>query len=326
MTKFIRRRVEVGIAKEGTRGTPVAPTYWMPKTSFTFDNKITQARSGESFGSIAQVLTAFVAERWAEGDLEGEIRDKSLGLLLLALFGDDSTCSSAAFNGAYKHTYTLLNTNQHKSLSIGYVDPIGQLMFALAMINTFTITVSPGEIVTFAANLLSKASSEWGGMSSSYVHENRFTSKDLQVYVAPTTAGLATLANKVVLKELTLTVEKNIERDAVLGSLDQEDNLNKQINITGTMTLNYEDRTMRDRMLDGNIHAMRIELINHEHTIGTTYPAFRIDLQKVIFDTWENDGGLDDIAQQSINFTAYYDMNNDRLWSDCYVVNEVSTY
>jgi len=318
--------MEVGIGKETTRGTALTPTYWMPKTSFTFDNKITQARSGESFGSIAQVLTAYVTERWAEGDLEGEIRDKSLGLLLLALFGDDTTCSSAAFSGATKHTYTLLNTNQHKSLSIGYVDPIGQLMFALAMINTFTINVTLGEIVTFAANILSKASAEWGGLTPSYVYETRFTHKHLNFYVAPATTDLGDSSYKVNLKALTLTVEKNIERDNILGSLDQEDNLNKQININGSLTLNYEDRTWRDRMLNGNIHAMRIELLNSDRVIGTTNPAFRIDFPKVIFDTWEKAGGLEDIAQQTINFTVYYDLTNSRLWSDCYVVNEIPTY
>ena len=53
MSKYIGRRVQVGLGLETSRGTAVAATYTMPKTNFTFEDKANKARSMENFGNIA---------------------------------------------------------------------------------------------------------------------------------------------------------------------------------------------------------------------------------------------------------------------------------
>ena len=85
--------------------------------------------------------------------------------------------------------------------------------------------------------------------------------------------------------------------------------------------------TYRDYMLNGDYKALRLDLPNTDVTIGTTNPAFRIDLSKVDFDGWDVDYALDDIVKQTITFTALYDLGlNDNVVNDCYVVNEVVSY
>ena len=322
MSKFIGRLTQVGIGKESPRGTAVEPTYWLEKTGLRFNDKANLVKSPGSVGNIAAVTTGFITEQWAEGELEGEIRDKSFGLILLSALG---TTSPSAFNGAYKHTFTLQNDNQHDSLSLAYKDPDDNLMFRRAMLGNLSINVRMDEVVSFVASFMSHKSEGWTSYTPSYVAENKFTKKHLTFKVASSAAGL-TAASATSLKELTLRIEKPLIRDSILGSLEPEDIFNASFSISGTIVLNLDDKTFKNYALDGNVKAVRIDLVNTDRTIGTTNPAFRIDLPKVIFEGWDQDNSLDDIVSQTLEFTAYFDITNSRLWSSCYLVNEVASY
>jgi len=322
MSKFIGRLTQIGIAKESTRGTAQSPTYWLEKTGLTFNNKSNLVKSAGSVGNIAAVTTGYITEQWAEGDIEGEIRDKSFGLILLATFG---TVSSAASSGAYKHTYSLQNDNRHDSLSIAYKDPDNNYMFRRGMLGSLSINCRMDEIVSFTANFMSHVSEDWSSFTPSYVAENKFTKKHLTFKIASSIAGLSA-ASETSLKELTLTIEKPLVRDSVLGSVEPKDIFNTSFKITGTIVLNLDDNSFRTNAVDGTIKAMRIDLVNTDRTIGTTNPSFRIDLPKVIFEAWEQDNILDDIVGQTLTFEAYYEISNSRLWSDCYLKNEVASY
>ncbi|HBX15908.1 MAG TPA: hypothetical protein DEF57_01200 [Candidatus Magasanikbacteria bacterium] len=61
-------------------------------------------------------------------------------------------------------------------------------------------------------------------------------------------------------------------------------------------------------------------------TIGTTNPAFRLDLSRVDFEAWEPTRENDEIARQKITFTALWDITNGNVINNCYVVNEVASY
>lgn len=318
MAEFIGRRVDVGLAKEASRGVGVAATYSLPKITFGFDDKAQVVRSGESAGNIgAGPSNSYVADVWAEGSLEGEIRDQSFGLILSALLG---SVSSASFSGAYKHTYTLSNSNQHPSLSIHVQDPIGDLLFKLAMINSLEISINPGEIVKYVVEFMSKRS-VGSSFTPSYSAENRFIGKHLTFKVAAN-SGALDAASALSIKNLTLRFEKNLFRDTPAGTLGPEDILNQHFSISGSFRLNYENRTQRDYMLDGTQRALRIDLVNSDITIGSTNPAFRLDLGIVDFEGWEPAKDNDAIVMETINFNALWDITNSRLFSDCYLVNE----
>lgn len=322
MSKFIGRLTQIGIAKEATRGTAVTPSYWLEKTGLTFNNKSNLVKSPGSVGNIAAVTTGHVVEQWAEGDIEGEMTDKSFGLILLATFG---TISSGVSSGAYKHTFSLQNDNQHDSLSLAYKDIDNSYMFRRAMLGSLTMNFRMDEVVSFTANFMSHVSEGWSTFTPSYVAQNRFTKKHLTFKIADSQAGLDG-ATATSIRELTLMVEKPLVRDSVLGSLEPEDILNTSFKITGTVILNMESNSLRNNAIDGTIKAVRIDLVNSDRTIGTTNPSFRIDMDKVIFEEWDQDNSLDDIVKQTLTFEAYLDITNSRLFSDCYLINEVASY
>jgi len=322
MSLFTGRLVEIGIGKETSRGVGVAADYWIPKTTLSFDDKVTKALVAGSYGHITDAaMTAQVVSKWAEGNIEGELNANSFGLLLLALVGSESYSSPET--GVGKHDYSLSNSVQHQSLTIHVNDPIGAMRFRMAMINSLEISVALGEYVRYRANFISKVHQDEGSQSPSYSVDHRFTHPNLTFKVADSVGDLSS-ASKISVKDLTLTIEKEVEKIEVLGTLEPEDIVNKTIRIKGSLELNYEDRTWRDYMLNGNIKAMQIKLVGKK--IGATqYATLDFQFPKVHFFEWEPTRELGDIATQSINFEVMFDLSNERLWSTLQLINTVTS-
>jgi len=298
-TKFIGRRINVGIAKETTRGTPVNPVFWIPQTSISFDDKVEKVDEESAMGQIADTDSSVVTGKYAEGEIEGEIRDKALGLILTGVMGASPTSTGV---GPYTHTYTLADTsNQHRSLSILKQNPNGASMFALAMVDSFEISVEPLGIVTYTIGFTSKSSQDWTPQTPTFTSlGEKFLHQHLQFRVADTIVGLAA-ASVLSLKALTLTINKNPVRDNVMGTLQPEDIFNAQISVEGSLTLNYEDRVWRNYMLDGTYKAMEIKFYKDANS------SLTIRLPRVSFNSWEPASDLDDIITQDIDFKAHYD-------------------
>ena len=324
MSKFIGRRVNLGLAREASRGVGVAPTFWIPKSVISFDDKITKARSSLSYGNIGAGNQALKALEFAEGSVEMDVLDKSFGLILYSIFGTLSTAGPT--DSAYTHTFSLANTNQHTSLTFTIDEPNddNDLTFELAMIESVTITIVPDDVVKATVNFMSKASVP-GSVETwevSYSAENKFLGRHLTFKLATDTSGLAAASN-ISVKSLTLNFNKNLIRDDVCGTVSPKDILNQNFTIDGSVELTYEDRSYRSLMVDGSYRAVRIQLTNTDVTIGAaTNPSFKIDLSRVDFEAWEAMRPNDEIAMQSINFIANYDLTNENVVNSCTLVNE----
>lgn len=325
MSLWIGRRMAVGVGNESTRGVGVAPTYWLNAKSFSFTDVPDRALSEAGFGGIWGGDQSPKTLERAEGEIEFEVDDQSLGSILKAVFGTIS--SSVTDTSAYTHTYTLQNDNQHDSLTIHTIDPIGQLQFELAMVDSFELTVEPNSIVSATVNFISKGSNDSSGQSASYGATKKWIGRNLQFKVASDTSGL-TAASKINLKSLNLRIEKNAEVNATLSTVQPEDIVNKRFNITGEITLNYEDRTWLDYVKNGTYRAMRFDL-THDDLAGasTAYYQFRLDLSKCSIEQFDPDFAFDDVVTQQFTFNALFDAGgNDNVVNSCYLINQVASY
>lgn len=330
MAKFIGRQQEVGIGRESTRGTIVAPSIWVPKTNFNVEDKATKARTQGSYGNILGGDDALVSEKYSQGELEIELQDNAIALLLYALFG---SLSSASFNSVYKHTLSIANSVQHQSLSLHMNDPIGAadsptktIAYARAMVDQLEISSRIGELVMAKVSFLAMQHRDWTRQTPSYTAQNKFTHKHVSIKVASDTSGLGA-ASRINVQELTLTIKKNVVREMSLGTVQPVDIVNKRIEISGKLKLTHEDRTWRDYMMNGTTKAMRIAFANGDVTIGATNPQVQLDLAKVDFDQWEPAHALDDLSTQEITFNALYDPTSGTLiGTNSFVVNSTSAY
>ena len=326
MSKYIGRLVKLGVAKESARGGGASPVYHVPKTSFSFDDKIVQARSVGSLGKISDSEEAFVTTNYGQGDMEAEIRMDSFGLFLYAMLGSVSTAGPS--DEAYTHSFTVNQGNQHQSLSFVVEDENTAELFKLVMLDSLELTAELDEVVRFTASFMGKQAVDTGLTVPAVTSESKFTKRHVSLKVASDIASLSG-ASAISLKSLTLNIQKNVSLDDVLGTAEPEDILNRQLAVEGEITLNYEDETWKNYMKNGTNRAVEIAFTNTDDTIGSgsTNPSLTIQLPKVDFFDWEPDYSLDEIVTQTMSFKASRDVANaqDIIYL-CRLINGVVSY
>src|SRR5580704_10244862 len=113
MTKIIGRQSQIGIAKETSRGTVVAPTYWVPFNDLTLDQKVEQVFDTQAYGIIEDSIGAYLTKLWTEGTIGANLYDHSFGLILYSLFG--TLTSHSAHSGesvVYDNIFNVAESTQ----------------------------------------------------------------------------------------------------------------------------------------------------------------------------------------------------------------------
>lgn len=315
MSKFIGRQVKVGLGRETERNVPVAPSILVPFDSFSFDDNVIQPRSTSGLGVIDDASNSYVVTKFGEGNLEGELRDQSIGYWLYSLLG---TCSTTGpVDSAYTHAFTVLQTVLHPTLAMRVYDTNATEMYGLTMPKSMTITAALDEIVKISVELLAKKGRIWEASALNATAENRFTKKHVAVKVAANRGALGA-ASVLSIKNLTLTLNQNAVLDDAMGTADPEDIVNGPLSIEGEMTLNYTDDTWKDYMRDGSKKALQITLTNNDVLIGAaTRPSLTLVFPNVDFFPWKSNYLLDELSTQTVSFKALRDETNteDNIYS-----------
>lgn len=318
MTKFVGRRGSLGVALESSRGTPVAPAFWIPYVTMSFFDKVETATEEQGMGVIADTDSIYVTMQKAEGEVEAQLYDQAIPYILSSLLGAVPVTTGA---NPYTHTFTLSSSNQAKSLSLFWKDPDRSYIFPLAVVDSFKMTVEPNGIVSYTIGFKSKRADDYTAQTPSYTTMgNKFLHQHLSFKLASSTAGL-TAATPISLKGLELNINRNAIFDEVIGTSEPEDILSQSISIDGNISLNLEDDTYRNYMLNNTYRAMEIYLFRSASS------SFDLVFPRVAFTEFEPDFSLNDIAKQSINFKANYDSANGvAIVSTATVINTKASY
>lgn len=313
MSKFAGRKGTLGIAVESSRGTAVAPVFWMPWATMSFRDTVSEVREEQAFGVLADGDSKFVTMKMGEGEVEAQLYDKVLGAILTGVMG---ASPSTGGSNPYTHTYTLSNSNQPKSVSLYWKDPDRSVIYPLGTVDSFQMSVEPNGIVNYTVGFKSKVERDFTSQNTNFTSlGSKFLHQHLQFRLASNIAGLAA-ATPISLKNLEFSINKNTTFDEVMGTVEPEDILAQQISVEGSIQLNLEDDTYKDYMLNGTYRAMEIYLN------GGTSSSLKIQLPRVDYSEWEDDYTLNEIAKQTINFKANYDAANALdIISTCELVN-----
>jgi hypothetical protein len=324
MSKFIGRLADIGIAKEAVRGTAeTSATFYLPKTSLTYDDGVEQVVDESSVGVIEDSADASVVGKFGAGEIEGLIGDKSFGLLLLAALGTVST-SGPSQTTVYTHTFSVQEDAQHDSLTLFLDDPNQDYKYALGMIESLEIDATIGQFAKFMAAFRSKVGAT-ATLSPSYTAENKFLPQHGSLSYASTLSGLSS-PTTVNVRSVKLKIEKNVEDDRKLGSLDAVDILNKQFAVEGSFELVFDANTFKTEMLADTAKAIRLRLTNSDVTIGTNLnPQITIDLAKVKFSNFEKSYSNDDIVVAAVDFKAFYSISDSKMIT-VELINTQSSY
>lgn len=327
MGKFVGRRGALGVANEATRGTAVTPAYWIPYASISFDDKVEKARETSAFANIQDSDSAFVTQKYAEGEFEAELRDKSLGAILKAVMGSVSSAVVGGDATVYDHTFSVLNSNQHPSLSLCYQDPNETIMFSRSMVDSFKLKVEPKGIVTYTVGFKANPSQDYGTRTTDFTSLGyKFLHQHLSFKVAANLAGLAA-ASALDIIGLELEIKKNAETEDSMGTLTPTDIFNKQISVEGKIIVNRTDNTFKNYMKNGDYKAIEIKFTD-TNTIGnSSKTTLTIQMPRVDWYDWEQDRSLDDLVTEEIAFKGNFDATNaDNIIDSVVLRNLVTSY
>lgn len=324
MTKYIGRLVNVGLAHETVRGTAVAAAHWMPKTAVAFFDRVAKWQSQMNYGTIGDAAQANKIMEWAEGTIETELNDRSFGLILYAMFG--TLVTTGPVDSAYTHTFSLQNDAQHDSLTITLADPDRTDQYALAMLDSLEINITPEEMVMITAAFKARSGRAVAAASPSYVAFNKFLGRHTVIKLATVVGGLAA-ASAISIKSMKININKNVVTNNAVGTVWPDDINNQKFEITGEFEVDLDDQTYRNLMLDGSYRAMRIQMTNTDALIGaTSRPDFKLDLARVHFESWEPNRPNDEIVTQKLSFRALYDVTTATTVNVCTLINNVVSY
>lgn len=316
MSKFIGRRLSIGIAKETTRGTFVAPAFFIPQASLEFDDVIETLVQESAIGRIEDSFGIDTVQKKARGSLEARITDKVAGLFLLGMTGTEAA-PSLVETGVYDHVFTVNNINQPTTFSFSVSEPnatgASSLRYTLSALENLELSMEMGKYAMLKAGILANTAVA-GSVTPSYTLENYFTPVHGQFKHATTQSGL-TGASAINMRKMVITINRNIEEDYNIGSLAATDRLNKQLAIEGMVELVYDDRSFIDTIMLGDLtKAIRLKMTNTGVTLGSTSrPDVQIDLHSVklteVARKLDNDG----IVTQAVSFKAFYNTTDSAM-------------
>ncbi|MBI5071832.1 hypothetical protein HZB93_03010 [Candidatus Falkowbacteria bacterium] len=310
--KILGRRISLGIAKETVRGTAeTAATFYLPLLSKSYDEKIEQVVDESSIAVIEDSVDAKIIKKFAAGDFECNIGDKSFGLLLLSLLG--TVASAVKETTAYNHTFSLAQTAQHQALTMFVDDPnVQDYKYPLGMVESLEINLETGKFATFKIGVKSKKGAT-ATLTPSYTAENNFLAQHAVFKIATNLAGL-TAASPVSIKKITLKFSPKLEDDVVLGNVEPADFNNTEFSVDGSVELTYDDATFITALTGDTAKAMRLDMINTDITIGaTSNPELKIDFAKVKFQEVARKMDNKSIITQTLKFKAFYSMTDSQL-------------
>lgn len=312
MSELLKRTFNIGIGKETTRGTKVAPAIWLKPTSEDYNDQVDVVTTERSMGVIEDSDDQVVVKNYSSGTIAGEVFDKSFGYILLATLGKIVSAGKSGDSGVYEHTVSVLQSSQHPSLTVEIKrGDVEQKAYPLCVVENLKLSSAVNEYVVYEVGLKGKKGVA-GNSTPSYIVENYFLAKNISVKLADNYAGLGS-ATPIDVKSLELNISKNIEDKDLLSEDGPADFLNKQMVIEGSIEMFFADIYARDYALNGTTKAMQIVMENSAVTIGTSsHPKIVIDLAKVKFDEALIKGANNDLATVEVSFKAFYSQTDSK--------------
>lgn len=303
------RKINIGLGLEASRGTAEATKdYWVPVLDADVVDKTEQVKDEASHGVKETSVAMDIVSTFAEGGYSAHLADTHIGVILKSLLGSLTSAANADASGAvYDHTITVgQSTVANPSLTVAYADDTQDYDYPLAVVRSIEISGEVGGYVDYTVNFVSKKGESDAGHTVAITSENRFRAQDVAFKVAAPQSGLDA-AGATSIKAFSLSIENGARKDDVLGSTDPNDVVAPAMTISGSVTLNYADTTLRDLFTAGTARALRFDLTRSDVTIGTSAnPEIKIDVHKATFANFDESRPLDDLVTQTIDFEAHY--------------------
>jgi hypothetical protein len=300
-SKIIGRQSQIGIGKETTRGTVVAPTYWVPFNDLTIDQKIESVFDAQAYGIIEDSVAMYLTKLWSAGSITANLYDHSFGLVLYSLLGTLTSHSThSGETTVYDNIFNVAESTQHQSLTFAFHDPgSGQdYAFPNGVVSKLEINYALKQFVQYTATIMAMKGTSESSYTPSTTSENVFLPQNLTLQIASTTYAV---------KSAKLTIDQNIESQDVLGSTSPADFLTKEFHVEGQLEIILNGNTFVADLIAGTAVDINLALVNSAVTIGSaTNPALTLDMPQCYLTEVSTPRKVKDLVYATIKFRAVY--------------------
>ena len=318
--------VNIGIARETVRGTAETPSIWLPGRTPTgvrqvVEKAIIKETKGTGMASQGSVLV----QKRAEGDLEFNVRNGSIGMMLLSLLGKVTTSTAGS---AYSHLFEILTGNpQYPTLTLGLAQ-LGMQDYAYrkCICTQLEVRTPVDDLVNATASFVGAEENTHADYTPSFPSTDYFFRHyDVVIKIASDVSGLAA-ASALGVKEFSLTLNNNGRVNQNIGELNPSDVLGLMVEVGGKLKLDYTGETYHDIYAAGTYKAMSITMTRSDVALDTgVYPKISFVMPKVSFENLNPDRPIDDIVGEEMDFVAHYD--EDATYGiQATVVNSIANY
>lgn len=308
--EHIGRLRAIGLGKESTPGTGVAPTFWIPFMQGDMAPVVTKAQDTGAYNVIEELRDSETTKVMTETSLTAIMRDDWIGLLLLGIFGQVST---GTVSGSVKdHTFTVAENNTHPSFTVVKKTPVAEERSVYSLFDSIEIDAAVGDFVKVTVKLKGKKVGTTTGSSISYPStSNDFLAKHASVKIAPTSAGLSG-ATAVAVTRFKLTIEKNVVDYQAFGDNDVASFFNQQFTVKGDFEILYNAVYYRDAVIANSSDskkAIEFKLTNTDITIGGSYnPTLTFTMYQAALTTWSETNDNNQLVRQTIGYECEYNV------------------
>ncbi len=308
----------VGYGVESTEGVIVAPTIFLPVSSFSFDDTndyiIPEQLRGSRDRSISMVAPYAVS-----GSMDMELVPNGIRPLLKSAVAADGTLTASAYSGGGYQTVFTPGSNDGITLSFeSSAADILVMRYGGIRVNTLEINSAFGEIVTASWGLEGTTRAKQSGTTSesySSVLPFHFTGADVKVN--------STLITN--LKNFTFSVGNNIER---IGTLRKTRSWRRtalgmrDVGLSGAM--DFQDTADYDLFLAETEFAVDIHLQGELIPTATSRYQLRIEIPRVRWNMISAPLNAGDFIEQSVEANIMRPLNGDPIFTMT-LVNSEST-
>jgi hypothetical protein len=310
----------VGYAPEVTEGVTVAPTIFLPVSSFNFDNTNDFLIPDQTRGSRDRYI-AMEAPFATSGSMDLELVPNGISGLLRSAFSSAAglVASSAYAGGGYEHIFTPGSASPTFTFEANAAD-ILIVRYGGVRVNTLEINAAFGEIVT----------SSWGLEGTTFAkHTGGAASETFAVQLPFHFSGANLLRNGVevgTVKSFNFTVGNNIDR---VGTLRKTRNWKRTVlgmrDVGLSTTLDFDSDDEFDLWAAGTEFEVQLHL-EAGFITGSSGPknTLVIDIPRVKWNTNNHPLSPGDILEESAEATILRPMNGDPIFVATLVNSEAT--
>lgn len=308
MSVFVGERVSLGLGREATRGTGVSAAIWVPAAGFDFQQKIeTQSIAGAQ-AKIIGTEEEKIIKQFAQGVLSMDLRANAVGYFLTQLFGDVDSALTAS--GVYTHTFNLIHSNTHPTLSVIIKDPNKSERFVRAALESFKWDFTADAVSTIEVGFMSEPPADSASTPDYTTQDYVFAPGGASLKLASAQSGL-TGATATPVNNFSIEFKKGADPDFASGSVTPNDIYNQALEITGSFERVFDGDTEHDYAFNNTNRALRLAVTDANVNLGGgNNPSLTLDLYNVDFTNFTRDITLGNIVRETIEFKAHIEVSS----------------